>query len=241
MESRRVLAGALSSVLTIFPASGPIARAVRAVHGSSHHAPASHRRSDHDEIALALTAAPASLTTGATVYTAHDGQFTKAREGSNGWACIVARDARAKGVFPMCFDPEGARTLMHTEMLRTQLFARGLTNTAVDQEITKAYEAGTLTHPTKPAMTVMMSSRQVLTVYEGDHIRVIGAWHPHVMVYLPGASPDQFTLGKEQSDGPLSMPFSNPSGAELVVQVPHWADTQASPEVASTHSNASKM
>jgi len=86
----------------------------------------------------------------------------------------------------------------------------------------------------------MMSSRQVLTVYEGDHIRLIGAWRPHIMIYLPGATADEFTLGTEQQDGPVSMPFSDPAGAEMVVEVPHWADSQAIPEEADAHSDATK-
>ena len=59
-------------------------------------------------MALALSAAPATLTAGAEVYVRHDGHFVKERTGSTGVACIVARDARMSGVFPMGFDPEVA-------------------------------------------------------------------------------------------------------------------------------------
>jgi hypothetical protein len=76
----------------------------------------------------------------------------------------------------------------------------------------------------------MMSSRQVLVVYQGDSSRAIGAWHPHVMIYLPGASVEQFALGPDREAGPMSIPFTDAGGSELVIQVPHWTDDHAMSE-----------
>jgi hypothetical protein len=40
----------------------------------------------------------------------------------------------------------------------------------------------------------------------------------------------QFALGAEDDAGPVSAPFVDAGGVQLVVQVPHWADTHVSPD-----------
>jgi hypothetical protein len=233
MPSLRFVAYALPLGIVALPGSRPAVRADRFDEGSSRHAFASTGRvSDPDEVALALTAAPTSLTAGAAVYTLRDGQFTKARDGSTGWACMVSRDPRINVVAPMCFDPEGARTLMQAEMLRTQLRSRGLSNTAIDREVDAAYHRGTLKYPNKSAVIYMMSSHQLLATYQGDQSHAVGQWHPHLMIYCPGASVEQFALGAGQQAGPLSIPFTDAGGVQLVVEVPHWADSPAMADAA---------
>jgi hypothetical protein len=203
----------------------------RATSGSSSDGASAAKRADTDsaEIALALTAAPPGLTGGADVYAWRRGHFVKARSGSTGVACMVARDPRVNGVFPMCFDPEAARTQMPEEMMRTELRTKGLTNTEIQRQVEAAFARGTLHHPTTPAIIYMMSSQQMLVAYKADDTQRIGAWHPHVMVYLPHASPGQFALGADNEMGPVSTPFVDAGGVQLVVQVPHWADTSAPP------------
>jgi hypothetical protein len=186
--------------------------------------------SDSAEVALALTAAPATLTAGAEVYVWHDGHFIKARTGSTGVACMVSRDPRVDGVFPMCFDPEAAGTQMPEEMLKTELRTRRLTDKAIQRQVDSAFARGTLHHPTKPAIIYMMSSRQLLTASDSEGTHLIGAWRPHVMIYLPHTSAGQFALGAENDTGPVSTPFVDAGGVQMVVQVPHWADSRVSPD-----------
>jgi hypothetical protein len=186
--------------------------------------------SEAAEMALAITAAPATLTADADVYVWRDGHFAKARTGSTGVACLVSRDARVDGVFPMCFDPEGARTLMLEEMMKTELYARHLADTTVQRQVTAAYTHGTLVYPTKPAIIYMMSSRQLLTTTDAKGTHLIGAWRPHVMIYLPHATAAQFALGSANQAGPVSVPFEDAGGAQMVVEVPHWVDSRASPD-----------
>jgi hypothetical protein len=66
MMSARLVACTLPLLIVAFPTPRPAPRA---------------QRSDADEIALALTAAPTSLTAGAAVYVVHDSQFVKVRDG----------------------------------------------------------------------------------------------------------------------------------------------------------------
>jgi hypothetical protein len=218
--------------VAILVASGSLAFSSRATSStSSERGPsATLPVADSAEIALALSAAPATLTAGADVYVWRDGHFAKARTGPTGVACMVSRDPRVDGVFPMCFDPEAARTQMPEEMMRTELRARRLADTAIQRQVDGAFVGGTLHHPTKPAIMYMMSSHQLLTVSDAKGTHLIGAWRPHVMIYLPHTSVGQFALGAEDDAGPVSAPFVDAGGVQLVVQVPHWADSQVSPD-----------
>ena len=228
MTTLRFVASALPLVIVALPVSGPASRADRYDSAPSRYVLASVRAStEAEEAALALTAAPTSITDGAAVFVMRDGQFVKVRDGSTGWACMVERDARVNGVAPMCYDPQGARTWMQESMLRTQLEARKLSNTAVQRELDAAYERGTLQHPKTSSMMYMMSSHQVLTTSDGDKLQVIGAWHPHIMIYLPHATADQFALGAQKQAGPVSVPFGDAGGVQIVIEVAHWADSPA--------------
>lgn len=235
MPSSRFVACALPLVIVVLAPSGPVARADTFAGGISRHVSVAVGLSDSDEVALARSAGPTSLSAGAAVYVWRDGEFLKVRDGSSGWACMVSRDTKANGVFPMCFDPEATRTLMPVEMMRTKLRTRGLSHTAVEHEVEAAYNNGTLHYPDKPAMVYMMSSKQMLMAYQGDKIQQVGAWHPHVMIYLPHATAGQFALGADDGSAPVSAPFSDAGGVQLVVEVPQWADSSATADAGAEH------
>jgi hypothetical protein len=240
MTSFRFAACALPLAMVAFPAFGPAARADRFDKGSpGHGATPAGRLSEAEDVAIALTAAPASITAGAAVYIQRNGKFAKVRDGSTGWVCLVGRDPRVNpvAVAPQCYNPEGARTSMQEGMLRAELWSRNLSNTAIQREVDAAFQRGTLQHPSKPAMIYMMSSHQVLEAFQGDSQWTTGAWHPHVMVYLPHATAGQFALGEQNQAGPVSV-SGDAWGVQLVVVVPHWVDTPASPDEAADHHDA---
>ena len=240
MTSLRVVACALPLVIVASTTSEPAARADRHDNGSpGHGAPLAGRLSEAEDVAIALTAAPASITAGAAVYIQRDGKFVKVRDGSTGWACLVGRDPRVKpvAVAPICYNAEGARTSMQEGMLRAELWSRNLSNTAIQREVDAAFQRGKLQHPSKPVMIYMMSSHQVLESFQGDSEWTTGAWHPHIMIHLPHATADDFVVGEEGEAGPVSVSRDG-SGVELVVELAHWVDSPASPDAAADHHDA---
>jgi hypothetical protein len=199
-----------------------------------------NRFSDSDEVALAISAAPASLTAGAAVYVWRDGQFVKVRDGTTGFACLVTRDPRTNVVAPQCFDPEAARTLMQEEIMQAQLKAKGVSDKDLERDIDAAYQRGALRHPDHGAIIYMMSSKQLLTASPAEGNQPLGAWHPHLMIYIPHTSKAQLALGTESDAMPVSTPFKDDGGVLLVVQVPHWADSRVASLDASEHFDASR-
>lgn len=135
------------------------------------------------EIALARSAAPAALSDSAAVYVLRPGGHVRVIEGSNGAACLVARD-HPHSLYPICYDAAAAATVMRAELLSQQLRERGVTGDSLKVEISAAFGRGELKPPATIAVVYMMSPHQVL--YAGENGRHVGRWHPHLMIHGPG-------------------------------------------------------
>ena len=176
------------------------------------------------EIALALTAAPDEISRNADVYVLRGTDFVKARAGTNGCACVVGRDSHDGSRYPICFDREGARTILFRELMEGSLRAKGNSETAVKAQVDAAYEKGELTLPTKSSVAYMMSPQQVLfSTPDADGVRV-GAWSPHLMLLLPGVAPDQLGLAHDSKVDVIQIHDRGGSHSELIVKVPKWSD-----------------
>ena len=133
------------------------------------------------EIALARSAAPASVADSASVYAFTDSGYVLAARGSNGAACYVSRSWPAS-VEPHCFDSEGAATIMPMHMREVELLHRGMTPAEAEREIGAGISSGRFRLPRRPAVSYMMSAAQELIADDG---RAVGRWRPHVMIYYP--------------------------------------------------------
>jgi len=178
---------------------------------------------DSVEIALAVSAAPPELSNQATVYAVRDGQVLTLRRGSNGSACVVARDLHGGSLYPICYNAEGARTVLARELLEVRLRSLGATEDSVERAVAAGYASGQLETPKALAMAYMMSPRQVLFSSPKPEGRRVGAWHPHLMFFVPGATPSMFGLASEDAD-PIAVSGSGTPRAEVVVKVQKWSD-----------------
>ena len=134
-----------------------------------------------EEIALARSAAPASVSDSASVYVFADSTYVQAHAGSNGAACYVSR-SWPTSIEPHCFDAEGAGTIMQIHMREVEMLHRGMTPDAASREIGAAILDGRLRLPHKPSISWMMSAEQSLI---SDTGQPAGRWRPHVMIYYP--------------------------------------------------------
>jgi len=151
-------------------------------------------------------------------------EFVKARAGTNGCACMVGRDLHEGSRYPICFDQEGARTMLFRELMEGSLRAKGKTETEVKALVDAAYRTGKLRLPTKSSVAYMMSPRQVLfSSPDADGLRV-GAWSPHIMLLLPGVAPEQLGLAHDSKVDVIQIHDRGGSHSELIVKVPKWSD-----------------
>lgn len=150
-----------------------------------------------EEVALARSAAPSSVSSGARVWLFSAGRYIVADSGTNSVQCYVGR-GWPKALEPHCFDEEGARTIMPIEMLQSELLHRGISGDSVQRTIAAGIASGKFRLPQRPAMSWMQSASQVL--YDDDGSRV-GAWKPHIMIYYPYLTAQGIGTGTNQDVG----------------------------------------
>ena len=146
-----------------------------------------------DEIALAKTAALASISDRATVKVFTKTGFEVAQQGDNGNVCMVMRGFSAPTYSPapfrnlvydtnvrapICFTPLAVREVMPYYELRTKLALQGKNPDEIAAGVAAAYAAGDLPKRSGVSLAYMWSAHQNLA-------SGIGHWHPHVMIFAP--------------------------------------------------------
>src|SRR5271165_6751122 len=106
-----------------------------------------------DEIALARTAAPASIAAGADVLTLSSHGYETAVKGKNGFTCLVQRGWAASfenPVFwnprnrsPICLNPAAVRSILPAYVERTQWVLAGVAKSAMEERVKAALAAKT--------------------------------------------------------------------------------------------------
>jgi hypothetical protein len=172
-----VLLAALPSLASAHPANRP----------KSNNAPVRYDASvpRDRQIQLALSAAPPEVAKQATVYILGPKGYEKAREGSNGFSCIVERTIKGGaqiGVGPMCFDAEGSRTLLLVHLFTEEMRAKGNSEDQIDADILAGYKDGRFKAPGKPGICYMLSTENYLY---NPNTGETGAFPGHLMFYAP--------------------------------------------------------
>ncbi|WNL44320.1 hypothetical protein RKE25_12865 [Dyella sp. BiH032] len=136
------------------------------------------------EIALARSAAPASISRDATVLVLGRKGYETAVEGKNGFVCVVARSWTGPFDWPEfwnpkiraadCLNPQAARAIVPIYRLRATLAMAGRSKAEILSAVVTAYKNKQLPALEGGAMDYMMSKSSYLTD-EGDHNM------PHVM------------------------------------------------------------
>src|SRR5580692_4687714 len=146
---------------------------------------------EKSEIALARSAAPASISDGAEVMVLGRTGYRTAVKGRNGFLCIVERSWGAatdhpefwnpKMRAPHCFNPPATRTFLPIYLMKTKLVLAGKSKTEIARTIASALNNDNKELPAlEPgAMCYMMSKQQYLND-EGM------SWHPHLMFFVSG-------------------------------------------------------
>ena len=179
------------------------------------------------QIALAMSAAPAPVGSHATVYVLGPHGYEKAREGTNGFSCLVFRsyvNPAETTVGPMCFDAEGSRTTLVVYMHSEELRSSGKSEAEIKADADSGYKSGRFQYPSKMGLLYMMSSENRLGPTR-DH--TTQHFPPHVMIYAPNMTARD--LGFDSTTQPAYMGLSSEGKpGNLLVIVPRVPATQAS-------------
>jgi hypothetical protein len=180
------------------------------------------------QIALAESAAPAEVSSKATIYILGPKGDEKAREGTNGFSCFVGRHfvkPTETTVEPACFDAEGSRTILLVYLHSEELRSSGKSEADIKKDVADGYKDGRYKYPSKPGFLYMMSSENRLgpTPDKGT-----ASFPPHLMFYAPYMTTEDMGFDSAPQLEYLGMTHPG-AGDNLIVVVPTASAPQPGP------------
>ncbi|HVO56057.1 MAG TPA: hypothetical protein VMT51_00020 [Dongiaceae bacterium] len=189
--------------------------------------------SSADEIALARSAAPPSISGEADVWVLGARGYEKAIKGTNGFACIVERswgadpddaefwNPKLRG--PACFNEPAAQSALPQYLKRTEWVLAGADKLQIRERTRAAFASLEFTAPKAGAMCYMLSPRQYLS-------DAGGRWLPHLMFFVGAKKPAAW--GANAAGSPIIGFASKDDPSTLfIVPVRTWSDGTPAPNV----------
>jgi hypothetical protein len=183
------------------------------------------------EIAMARSAAPASISTAAEIWVLTPNGYESVAGGTDGFTCLVERSWSAslddpefwnpRIRAPICFNAAAARYLVPLLHLKSKAVIGTRSKDKMAEQVRRALARDELPALPAGAMCFMMSSSGFL----GDQN---GHWHPHLMFFerhTPAAA------WGANAAGSAVMAFTDPLDdvTTFLVPVPNWSDGTAGP------------
>ena len=191
-----------------------------------------------DEIALARSAAPPSISGEAKVLVLGDRGYETAVEGRNGFVCFVERSWDAAfddpqfwnpGIRgPNCANPAAARSVLPQFLKRTEWVLAGVGRQEMKAKARAAMADHEFGPPEPGALSFMLSKNGYVSDKEA------GPWLPHVMFFVPHGQAPDWAAGLDGS------PIVGKDGSDieptvLFVPVGRWSDGSLAPPTALKH------
>jgi hypothetical protein len=194
-----------------------------------------------DEIALARSAAPPSISQDAEVLVLGKHGYETAVRGKNGFVCFVERSWTAdfndaefwnpKLRGPNCFNPPAVRTVVPQYLRRTEWALAGMSKAQMIEKARAAVASHRFVAPEAGALSFMLSKQGYLSD------AVAGPWLPHVMFFIPHGQAAAWGAGLEASPvrGAESSPYEP---TVLYIPVRRWSDGSPAPAPATEHQHS---
>jgi len=183
----------------------------------------------NSEIALARSAAPASISGDAEVLVLGRHGYETAVQGKNGFVCIVERSWTApidnpnfwnpKLRGPLCLNAAAARSYLPRTIKKTELALAGNTKTQMADAIAAAVDKNELPAMEPGAMCYMLSKQGYLSDRDGH-------WHPHLMFFYSQTDPAKWGAGLDGSPI-LAFHETREHLTTFLVPVREWSDGTA--------------
>jgi hypothetical protein len=191
-----------------------------------------------EEIALARSAAPASVSDQSEVLVLGRHGYETAVKGTNGFVCFVQRSWAApfsdpdfwnpKLRAPNCFNPAAARSELPQYLKRTEWALGGATRQQMIDNTQAAVAGHQFKDPESGALSFMLSKEG----YLGDAAG--GPWLPHVMFFLPRGQAANWAAGLQGSPI-IGQEGSAIESTVLFIPVRSWSDGTPAPQPVAKH------
>ncbi len=186
-----------------------------------------------DEIEMARSAGPASISANATVLVMTKSGYVVAAKGSNGWVCFVGRMWSAglddpefwnpKGRGPGCLNPPAVQSVLPFYLARARWALAGDTREEIAKKTQADYADRQFTEPR--GFAFMLSKEGYLN--DG----VAGPWRPHVMPFVAYDKLAMWGAGFKGSPilSPATSTFRPYEPVTIVIPVHFWSDGSPAP------------
>jgi hypothetical protein len=240
MRSRRFLVFAFLTLVFMFGFSTPGRIQAQDNSAPSTMASIDPYLMDRDaEIAMARSAGPNSVSSGAKVLVFGRHGYETAVEGKNDFVCLVGRswdlqknnrafwDPKIHG--PICLSAAATRSFLPIYLKKTELAIAGRSNTQIEDAIIDGIAKGELPTPEPGSLSYMLSKQGYLNA------GVKGPWLPHVMFFVPEIDPK--ALGSDLGDDVPLDAHEEKIGRYTTIDVPvsNWSDGTPSPLNGGSH------
>jgi hypothetical protein len=199
---------------------------------------AQYTMSPGDEIALARSAAPASISADAEVLVLGNRGYETAVQGKNGFVCLVERswanhfDAEEfwnpRMRSPDCYNPPAVRTVLRPYLKRTEWVLADLSKPELISRTKAALLSKEFADPEPGSLSYMMS-------VQGHLNEAAGHWRPHVMFFVPRATAT--AAGANLPESPIFAQEGDDTDPVTILMIPvrQWSDGSPAPGLALTH------
>ena len=191
-----------------------------------------------DEIALARSAAPPSISADAQVLVLGRHGYEVAVQGKNEFVCFVERSWTAgfddpqfwnpKLRAPNCFNAAATRSVLPQYLKRAEWVAAGLDKAKMIEKTQTAFAHNEFVVPEPGSFSFMLSKQG----YVSDQAN--GPWLPHLMFFVPHGEAAHWGAGLEDSPV-LGVDGSAIEPSILFVPVRSWSDGSSAPPPAVVH------
>lgn len=177
------------------------------------------------EIELAISAAPPEVGGKAAVYVFTERGFEKARDGENGFTCLVNRDSELEGYHvlkPTCWDAHGSRTIVPAIIEIARRRVAGQSVAEVTAGIHQMIQDGRLQLFDRVGVAYMLQGD--VSDYDATTGKIVSRrFPPHIMIYAPGITANDIGVSGRAalSDARAPLIYQSATGFRyLVVRVP---------------------
>jgi hypothetical protein len=194
-----------------------------------------------EEIALARSAAPPSVSANAEVLILGKRGYQTAVAGTNGFVCFVERSWTGgfdiaefwnpKLRAPNCFNPPAVRSVLPQYLKRTEWALAGIGKPKMIENTRDAFASHRFMVAETGSLSFMLSKQGYLSD------AVAGPWLPHVMLFVPHGQ--AVTWGAGLEDSPILGADGSPlESTVLFIPVRSWSDGSPAPPPANKHQHS---
>jgi hypothetical protein len=185
---------------------------------------------------LALSAAPEHLRADASVYVYGKRGYERVRAGTNGFVCLVNRDAffYADDHFkPTCWDSQGETTFVPVMLKVGELLAAGDSADSIRRAIDAGFASSTFRAPDSGGIAYMLAGDVTL---DPATAKITSAQSGHYMFYANKVTNTQLGYTRDARRLDASLPFIFAAGAggshglAYIIAIPGQAHTHSATE-----------